>query len=166
MSVTLTAEKQEFEVIPTGEYLAAFTDYEEETGQYGEQIKITWEIEKPAKYAGKKRLDWCNKKLSKGAKTSKLWNRVEALMNRPIEIGEDVDLDSLIGRDVVLVIVEETKDDGTPNAKIASVKAYKRQEAFPKPEAGKPAAKPKAKPEDADEFEVGESDEEDPFENE
>ena len=155
MNVTLTAEKQEYESIPTGEYLAAFTDYEEETGQYGEQIKLTWEIEKPKAYAAKKRFDWCNKKLSKGSKSSKLWNRIESLMNRPIEIGEDVNLDALIGRQAILVIVEEAKDDGTTNSKIASIKPYGKQE---------PLAKGAAK-EKSDDFEVGE-DKADPFEEE
>jgi len=159
MALTITAEKQEFESIPTGEYLAAFTDYEEETGQYGEQIKMTWELVKPVKFAGKTRFDWCNKKLSKGSKTSKLWNRIESLMNRPLTIGEDVTLDALIGRNAVLVVVEEVKDDGNTNSKIASVKPYAKQD--PLPAAG--AKKAKAK-DDEDSFESGEP--VDPFESE
>jgi hypothetical protein len=157
MGLTLTAEKQEFEAIATGEYLAEFIDYEEETGQYGEQVKMIWEITKPTKYAGKTRFDWCNKKLSKGSKSSKLWSRIEALMNRPIDMGEHVDIDALLHRSAILVIVEEPKEDGTSNSKIAAVKAYKKQEPF--------VAGTKAAPR-SDDFESGEPEEEDPFSEE
>lgn len=128
---TITATKSEFEVIPTGEYLAELIDYEDTDGQFGPQYKLTWEIVKPEKFAGKQRFDWCSQKLTSGGKMqSKLWGRVEALINRPIEIGENIDMDSLISRRAILVIIEEVKGDDS-YAKISSVKPYKKQEPLP-----------------------------------
>ena len=130
MTETITATKSEFESIPTGEYLAELIDYENTDGQFGPQYKLIWEIVKPEKFAGKQRYDWCSKKLTTGGKMqSKLWGRIEALMNRPIQIGENIDLDALISRRAILVIVEEAKGDDV-FAKIASVKPYKKQEPF------------------------------------
>lgn len=132
MSIELKAQKQEIESIPTGEYLAEFINYEEVEGQYGEQLKLTFEIVSPKAYAPRTRFVWCSKKLTTGPKTSKLWTIVESLYNRKLVVGETVNLDALIGRQAVLVIVEEAKDDQT-FSKVTAVKPYKKQEPMPAP---------------------------------
>jgi hypothetical protein len=161
---TLTASKQEFEVLPVGEYLAQITDYEETTGNFGPQFKFRFEIVKPKAHAGKALSAWCSQKLTSGSKKSKLWGWVESAFNRPIEVGEQVDLDDLVGRQVVLVVITDTKDDGSEYNTISSIKAYKSQEPMPKPSLGGNGAAKSAKSDD--DFEVGEpakSDSEDPF---
>lgn len=145
MSIELTAQKQEIESMPTGEYLGEFINYEEVEGQYGEQLRLTFEIVSPKAYAARTRFVWASKKLSTGAKPSKLWTIVEALYNRKLIVGETVNLDRLIGRQAVLVIVEEAKDDQT-FSKVTAIKPYKKQEPMPAPD--------------------GVSDDEDPFEEE
>lgn len=155
----MTATKAEFETLPTADYLAQITDYEEETGNYGPQFKFTFEIVSPKAYAGKTRLAWCSQKLTSGQKKSKLWTWVEAAYNRPISEGEAVDIDSLVGRQVVLTLISETRDDGSEVNKVSAVKAYKKQDPFPIPQAAtQPLAGMEAKAAGADE--------EDPFSDE
>lgn len=145
MSIELTAQKEEIELMPTGEYLGEFINYEEVEGQYGEQLKLTFEIVSPKAYAARTRFVWASKILSTRAKPSKLWTIVEALYNRKLIVGETVNFDRLIGRQAVLVIVEEAKDDRT-FSKVTAIKPYKKQEPMPAPD--------------------GVSDDEDPFEEE
>jgi hypothetical protein len=156
MGTIMTATKQEFEVLPTGDYLAQITDWEEDKGQYGPQFRFKFEIIKPKAQEGKNLSGWCSKKLSKGGtRPSKLWTWCEAAFNRPISEGENVDIDTLVGRQLVLSVIVEPKSDGDGEYnKIANVKAYKGQEPFP---VGGTA------PTKSDEFEVGEADDKDPF---
>ena len=164
MGTTLTAEKVAFESIPTGEYLGECIDWSPETGQYGDQIKLIFEIVAPKAYEGKQRFGWCSKKLTTGNRTSKLWKWTEALYNRALAIGEQVDLDNLLHRRCILVIVEEPRkvsaDDDEPGtiAKIMALKPYKKQEPMPAASANGKSA-PAAQ--EADEFEIGSKD--DPF---
>ena len=159
MATIMTAEKQTFEIFPTGEYLAQITDFEEEIGNFGPQFKFKFEFIKPKAHAGKALCAWCSQKLTSGSKKSKLWGWVEAAWNRPIDIGEEVDLDDLVGRQVVLVVITEAKEDGTEYNKISAIKPYKQQEAWPKAAA--------AQAETRDSFEAGEDDDDaDPFVNE
>jgi len=137
---TLTATKAEYEVMPTNDYLVQITDIEETAGNYGPQFQFTLEVVKPERYAGKTRKYWCSQKLTAGSKKSKLWSLVEAAYNRPLEIGEAVDSDNLQGRRMIATIVVETGDDGSENNKIAAIKPYKKQEPWPKTEAGKRVA--------------------------
>lgn len=132
----MVAKKAEFEVIPTGEYLAQITDYEEEQGNFGPQFKFRLEIVKPKQYAEKTQLYWTSQKLTSGQRKSKLWAFVEAAFNRMVEEGEQVDLDDVIGRQVIMVLVSDAKDDGSEFNKISSIKAYKNQQVFPKPATG------------------------------
>jgi hypothetical protein len=129
---TLTASKAEFEVMPVGDYLAQITNYEEEVGNFGPQFKFTFEIVSPKEYAGKNKVAWCSQKLTSGSKKSKLWGWVEAAYNRPITEGEQVDIDTLVGRQVVLTLVVEPRDDGSEINKVQVIKAFKKQEPWPK----------------------------------
>lgn len=160
MTTILTAEKQVWEVFPTGEYLAQITDFEEESGNFGPQFRIKFELVKPKAHAGKSISGWCSQKLISGNKKSKLWGWVEAAWNRPVEVGEEVDLDDLVGRQVVLVVITESKEDGTEYNKISAIKPYKQQEPWPKGGS--------TQTESPDSFEVDEDDDDgtDPFVNE
>ena len=148
--MSLTAEKQVFEVLPTGEYLVQVTDFEEVTGEFGPQVKLTFEIVKPAKFAGKTKLGWASMKLSTGGKrNSKLWDWTCAIFGRKLKIGEDMELMDLVGRQAVAVIITEKKGEDDMN-KISSLKPYAPQPPFPAAGAAKPPKPP------ADEFNVGE----------
>ena len=126
---TLTATKSEYQALPTGEYLAQVTDIEEEIGTFGPQFKFSFELLAPKAVEGKKKIGWCSQKLTSGTKTSKLWTWTEALFNRKIVVGEDLDTLNLIGRKCVLVIVN-TIVDGDEVDKITGMKPYKKQEPF------------------------------------
>lgn len=138
----LTVAKGEYEVLPTADYLAQVVNEDEETGFYGQQLKLTFEIVAPKKYAGKQRVAWCALKLISGSKKSKLLSWAEAIYNRPIMDGEEVDTESLIGRQVVITLVSEARDDGTAYNKVTALKPYNKQDPYPRPEsvAGKSTA--------------------------
>jgi hypothetical protein len=127
---TLTASKSEYQALATGEYLAQVTDIEDADGTYGPQFKFTFELLAPKAVEGKHKMGWCSQKLTSGGiKTSKLWTWTEALFNRKIVVGEDLDTLNLIGRKCVLVIVN-TIVDGDEMDKITGMKPYKKQEPF------------------------------------
>lgn len=136
MARTMTATAQAYEVVPTGEYLAQVTDIEDKEGNYGPQFQFTFEIVSPKAFEGKIKLAWYSQKLSSGTKPSKLWNVVQSIYNRPLVIDEQVDIDDLIGRQCIIVVVAEENEKGEENSKITALKAYKKTEPFPA--AGKP----------------------------
>jgi hypothetical protein len=152
----MTATTSNFEVIPTGEYLAQVTDIEDKEGNFGPQYQFSYEIVSPKPFAGKSKWGWYSQKLSGGTKPSKLWGVVQAIYNRPLVPGEAVDVDDLIGRQCIIVIVAEENDKGEEFSKITNVKAYKKQEPFPAAGLPKP---------DNTEFAAGEPEEidDDPF---
>jgi hypothetical protein len=110
-----------FEVIPTGEYLARITSIEPAEGNFGPRFKFNFEIEKPRKFEGRSLCGWVSQS---GSINSKLMKWASAALNCPISPGETVDTESLTGRQVVLVVVVESRFDGTEYNRICGVKAY------------------------------------------
>jgi fructose-specific component phosphotransferase system IIB-like protein len=168
---TETAVKQEFQLIPTGDYLCQVTNYEivdtSYEGKPTKQYQFTLEIVQPKAFAGKTRCYWCNKVLSTGTKKSKLWRFVETAFNRPIVIGESIDIDDLVGRQMVATITVETTDQKDDSGeliqrnKTAGINPYKKQPPFEAPKTAKAA---KAETPDAAEPKPSKEDDEfDPF---
>ena len=140
-------------IVPTGEYLVQVTDYKEDNGQYGEQFKFTLEIVAPKKYENEKKLYWASPKITGGKKPSNLFRLVTGAFGREPVMGknpETVDIDDLIGRQVICSIVSEDGENGERN-KIIGFKAYSKQSVFPMPEPAKMGTSP-AEPDDDDLF--------------
>ncbi len=125
---------QRKEVLPTGDYLAQIVTFEKKNGNYGEQIEIDYEVVKPAKFAGHILKSWCNPVLTIGTKRSKLVLLVEAAFNRRLNVDEEVDLNDIIGRQLVLTVLREQKDNGAEFAKVQSMAAYPKTPVFPEPD--------------------------------
>jgi hypothetical protein len=152
----MIATEQKFEVLPKQKYLFQVVNWEDATGKYGPQVKITLEVLKPSAFAGKQRCVWPNKKLTSNPKnkkrSSKLWRWTEAIYNRPLVQGEEVDFDSFIGRKVVADVDIETGDNGEYNT--YEPEPFEKQEPFPV--GGTAPAK-------SEDFEVGPEEDKDPF---
>lgn len=157
------ATESNYVTLPTGEYLVQITDYASETGNFGPQWKWSLEVVAPKSHAGNTKFFWTSEKLTGGKKPSNLWKLVSAAFGREPGKNEAVDIDDLIGRRCIAVIVAEPRDDGDGERnRTSALKPYAKQEPFPLP---KPGAK---KTGDETSFEVGEkpevADDEDPFE--
>jgi hypothetical protein len=104
MAITITA--QGTEPLPTGEYRVELTAIELSTGQYGEQLK--WTLHVPDK--GRNLVAYSSYSASLASKCMR-W--AGALLGRPIQAGEQVDFEALVGKTAVAVVVKKRKDDGT-----------------------------------------------------
>jgi len=104
MAITITA--QSGEPLPTGEYRVELTAIELSTGQYGEQLKWTFAV--PDK--GRNLVAYSSLSASLASKCLK-W--AGALLNRPIQAGEQVDFEAVVGKTAVAVVLRKRKEDGT-----------------------------------------------------
>jgi hypothetical protein len=130
--VTATAN----ETIPTGEYLVALNDITVDEGQFGKQYKFAMEVTKPAEYAGKKLTAWTS---TSSAITGKFMKYASAFLRRPIEDGERVNTDDLIGKQAIAIVLTKVSDkDNSEFNKVDGVKAYKARASAPAPVAPPP----------------------------
>jgi hypothetical protein len=104
MALTITAQGNE--PIPTGDYRVELTAIELSTGQYGDQLKWTFHV------LDKGRNLVAYSSLSPSL-ASKCMRWAGALLGRPVQAGEQVDFEALIGKTAVAVVVKKRKDDGT-----------------------------------------------------
>jgi len=104
MAITITA--QGTEPLPTGEYRVELTAIELSTGQYGEQLK--WTLLVPDK--GRNLVAYSTFSPSLASKCMR-W--AGALLNRPVQAGEQVDFEALVGKTAVAVVLRKRKEDGT-----------------------------------------------------
>jgi len=104
MALTLTVQSNE--PIPTGEYTVELTAIELVDTQYGKQLK--WAFLVP----DHKRTLVAYSSISSSPK-SKCIRWASALLNRTIPVGEQVDLQSLVGRTATASVVRKRKEDGT-----------------------------------------------------
>ncbi len=104
MALTITV--QSTEPIPTGEYTVELTAIELVDTAYGKQLKWTFLVPEH------KRTLVAYSSLSTSPK-SKCVRWASALLNRPIGVGEQVDLESLVGKTATASVVRKRKDDGT-----------------------------------------------------
>ena len=123
MAITLTVKEAEApEPIPEGVYKAKLKDIEEGTGEYGDYVKFTFEIAE-GEYKGITRNSVASKKISKtsSGKASKLYDYVKALTKTTPITGEDIDLESLIGKECQIIVKDGTEKDGITYQTITAV---------------------------------------------
>lgn len=107
-----------YEVLETGEYPAEVTEIALENGQFGEQLKFTFELENGHSLWG-----WASAKFST---KSKLYAWTQAILNQQISPTYVLDTDDLVGRKVKLVVVTEERDDGREFNKITRLKPFQQ----------------------------------------
>ena len=142
----LTAK--DYVTVDEGEYPAAFAGYEEKTTEFGDAILMAFTL-RDEEHNGVEIKGLASKKLSP---KSKLRGWIEGMVGHVLEAGEDVDLDDLVGRKVMLYISVADTDKGMFN-RIEKIRIPKRK-AKPVPvvedededETPKPAKNGKAKP--------------------
>lgn len=123
MAITLVVKEAEApEPIPEGVYKAVLKDIEEGTGEYGDYVKFTFEIIE-GDYKGTTRNSVASKKLSKSnsGKTSKLYDYVKALNKKAPTTGEEIDLESLKGKECQIIVQDGEEKDGITYQVIQSV---------------------------------------------
>jgi hypothetical protein len=104
MALTITA--QGTDPLPTGEYRVELTAIELEDGNYGEQLKWTFSVLD----AGRSLVAYSSLSASLASKCMR-W--AGALLNRPVQAGEQVDFEALVGKTAVAVVLRKRKEDGT-----------------------------------------------------
>jgi len=104
MAITITA--QSGEPLPTGEYRVELTAIELSTGQYGEQLKWTFQVLE-------KGLNLVAYSTLSPSLASKCMRWASALLGRAIQAGEQVDFEALVGKTAVAVVVRKRKEDGS-----------------------------------------------------
>ena len=123
MAITLIVKEAEIqEPIPEGVYKAVLKDIEEGSGEYGDYVKFTFEII-DGDYKGTTRNCVASKKLSKtkSGKASKLYDYVKALTKAAPVAGEEIDLDSLKGKECQIIVKDGEEKDGITYQVIQSV---------------------------------------------
>jgi hypothetical protein len=120
---------EEYEPIELGDYRAKFTRYEEDEGIHGAMVKWFFDLQDE---------DYQGRSISGISSTafnpmSKMWAWVQALLGRPIEDGEEIDLDDLIGREVMIDVDHKQTERGTFE-KIAGLRPVRRKKKRPEPE--------------------------------
>ena len=104
MAITITAQGNE--PFPTGEYRVELTAIELSNGQYGEQLRWTFSVLEKGRHLV------AYSSLSPSL-ASKCMRWAAALLGRPIQAGEQVDFDALIGKTAIATVVRKRKDDGS-----------------------------------------------------
>jgi len=103
MAITITA--QGTEPLPTGEYRVELTAIELDSGQYGEQLRWTFRVLEK----GRNLVAYSSLSPSLASKCMR-WAGV--LLGRPIQAGEAVDFEALVGKTAVAVVVKQRKENG------------------------------------------------------
>lgn len=120
---------ESYEAMDVGDYRAKFTRYEEDEGIHGEMIKWFFDCQDE---------DYEGRTISGISSTafnpmSKMYAWVQALMGRPIEDGEEIDLDDLIGREVMIDVDHKLTERGTFE-RIAGLRPVRKKAKKNKPE--------------------------------
>lgn len=129
-------EQPDFEPMEPGEYKAKLSELEEELeGQYGPQVRFTFEVMDDEDYNGDTIRGWASLKTDDDGdytfwEGTKLWDWVTALRGGDaVGVGEEFSLDDLIGNTCRILVVNKTKKDGTPTDKVDNVLAPKKTKA-------------------------------------
>lgn len=111
--MTITLEQTFYEPIPTGKYPAKINQIEVADGQFGPQLRFTFELPPGENSESRTLIGWCSQKFSN---KSKLYGWTKAAFG-----GESIDRsytfssDDLVGKKVNLTVVEKENDDGVFN---------------------------------------------------
>ena len=114
---------EDYEPMEAGDYRARFTGYEEDEGVHGPFVKMYFEI-LDKEYAGKSLKGIASAKFNP---LSKLFAWTQALLGRPIERGEELELDDLVERECMLTIEHQSTDRGIFE-RIVSVRPVRKKE--------------------------------------
>lgn len=115
MSIKIT--QVHYQPLPTGEYKAEIINIEITEGQYGEQLKFTFNLHDQKE--NRTLIGWASAKFSSKSKLY-AWTKA-ALGGNDIPPSMGFDSDNLIGRNVILVVTEKQGDNGIIN-KIEALK--------------------------------------------
>ena len=103
MALTITAQSSD--PLPTGEYRVELIAIELGDGNYGEQLKWTFRV------LDKGRNLVAHSSVS-ASLVSKCMRWAGALLGRPVQAGESVDFEALVGKTAVAVVVKLRKENG------------------------------------------------------
>jgi hypothetical protein len=107
------------EILPGGEYPAEIATIEAADGQFGPQLKITFDLlDRP----GRSLMGWCSQKFSPKSKLY-LWTKA-AFGGHDIPPAWTFDSDRLIGKKVILSVVRRRDDDGDEYNRIDNVLSW------------------------------------------
>jgi hypothetical protein len=121
--MSIKINQTHYQVLPIGEYVAKITGIVEEDGQFGPQLKFTFDMLAPdleMRYV----VGWCTAKFSKKSKLY-AWTKA-ALGGNPIPPDWDFDSEDVLGKIVRLELVTDTKEDGETYNQIHAVKPAQR----------------------------------------
>lgn len=97
------------EPIPTGVYQARLSELEKSEGDFGPYLKLTFLITE-GKYKDTERTTIASMKLSTGAKNTKLYDIVTALMGESPETSTEVDLSLLADKPCQILVKDKPGD--------------------------------------------------------
>ena len=123
------------ELPPVGEFVLRLAELTTVEGKYGEQLRYKFEIAQTGEYAGRVLYAYAT---PSGNPSSKCVRWASALLGRPLEAGEQLNLESLQGRLARAIVLVKQASDGREVSAI--------QELLPLKRPGKPT--PPAEPED------------------
>jgi len=113
-------EITETPLLPVGQYPATVKSIELDKGDYGEQLKWTFTVLAPAKFAGALLSAWSSTSTSNKGKTCR-W--AAACTGSPVVVGDQLDTADLIGQRVDLIVIEKPGKDGVFN-KVEDLKIH------------------------------------------
>ncbi len=109
-----------YELVPTGEYPAVIDDVEYSDGKFGQQLRFRFALQ--GQYQGRILSGWTSPTFSPN---SKLYGWVRsALGGGPIPKGQEFNSDEIIGKQVILVVVQKVGENG-PYSRIEDVRPFK-----------------------------------------
>jgi class 3 adenylate cyclase len=127
MSFTITVHHTE--PLPTGEYPVKLVELTTVDGKYGEQLRFKFEVVK-GDYAGRTLIAFAT---PSGNPASKCVRWASALLERTLQAGEQVDLESLIGRYARAVVVVKSTADGREVNAVQEILPVRRAKPTPPP---------------------------------
>ena len=102
---------KEPKVLPAQLYQAALDKYGEDEGKWGTQLRLTFKIISPEKFAGERISMWVGLTTDLGERidprpSNKLGRTLTALNGGPIDFGMEIDLESYVGRNYTIVLAQ------------------------------------------------------------
>lgn len=115
--------------LPTGEYPARLVELTTVDSRYGEQLRFKFEIVR-GEYQGRTLIAFAT---PSGNPTSKCVRWASALVGRALQAGEQLDLQSLVGRYCLLAVVRKAGDGGREVNVVQEVYPPRRPQPMPAP---------------------------------
>jgi hypothetical protein len=115
-----TIPYKEYKVIDEGVYAARIASAEPVEGQYGQQIKFSFDVLDADEETSL--LGWASAKLTP---KTKLFEWAKAAMGDQFEPGQDLNIDDFVGRKVQLVVARRLSADGSEFNKVEKMMRYK-----------------------------------------